>query len=506
MGTSILDQNFVTVTPGYYASNIWFPDASNIDTLFMRQPGTIGTGDKQYAIVERYELTDELLKFEIQADLADNAVENMACENPTIYVYEITDSLSQTPVSIAQEYSKSDLTQIEIDSLLDLPGVTENGGTIFIPKYKIIAPVGEISEKLSGIQFEFKNMPRVVPETVLINEFIWTGDTSRISQSVLKGFTFLRGNFEYSNQETYDRRLNFDYAIEFFDSPRGDTVTNVYCSSFPTVLPFRITNLTTGKKVFLTHKDLGVMGVLPPNYELGAFDCMWTRNEEIKFWGDTLLTAEGEEPLFTFTLNLDFSAYDLIGDSIAWSPTGTYVQGAIVYHKAMLWEAQASVFLTEPTAEFYDDNEDGFNDNPWKPYYPWNDGDSLILRTEKFYVDGDSWIVDMSLLGREQKITTSTLEKIRVVPNPYLARSHFQETEERRIRFTKLPNNCRIAVYTVSGELVSVIKHSDPYDSNEWWNLQSGKNHDGPTISPGLYIFVVEADGLEHIGKFAVVR
>jgi len=36
--------------------------------------------------------------------------------------------------------------------------------------------------------------------------------------------------------------------------------------------------------------------------------------------------------------------------------------------------------------------------------------------------------------------------------------------------------------------------------------MQTGENHEGSTIAPGLYIFVVEAEGKEHIGKFAVVR
>ena len=294
--------------------------------------------------------------------------------------------------------------------------------------------------------------------------------------------------------------------IKFFDSPRGDTVANVYCSSFPTVLPFSVTNITTGKKVSLTHKDLGTTGVLPPNYDEGAFDCAWTRNEEMKFWGDTLTTAEGEEAIFTFTLELEIPVYEKVGDSLAWSETGTYTENSVVYHKAMLWESQTDVILNEPSAEFYDNDGDGKNDNPWVPFYPWNDGDSLIIRTEKFYVDGDSWVVDMSLLGRQENVTEDKLEDISVVPNPYMVRSHFQEENDRRLRFTRLPSECQITVYTVTGELVTVIEHSDAYDSNEWWNLRSGKNHDGDEVSPGLYIFVVEAEGFEHIGKFAVVR
>ena len=506
IGSSEADKNVVVATPGYYASNIWFPDLNNVDTLFVEQPYTIGTGGKTYAIVDRYELTDELLKFEIQADLGDDAVEFMACENPLIYVYEIDNVEMQTPVSISASYETSELTQAEIDSLIDLPGVTENGGTLFIPEYKIITPAGEISDRMSGVQFNFENMPAVVPDEVPIDGFYWSGDTV-FSIYTLKGFNSLRGSFEYKDQAAYNRRLNFDYLIEFFDTPRGDTVANSSCQSFPTVLPFRIKNLTTGRKVNLTHRDWGVLGVLPPNYELGAFDCMWTRNEEITFKYDTLETANGLEAINTFFLKIDIPVYDLIGDSLAWSATGTYLKNNVVYYKAMMWLSKEDVIGDEPTAEFYDLDGDGENDNPWTPYYPWNDGDSLIIRTEKFFTDGDSWIVDMSLLGRKQEVTESKLKNIKVVPNPYLSRSGFQETTgERRLRFTQLPTKCRITVYTVTGELVTVIDHEDDYESNEWWNLQTGKNHDGPVIAPGLYIFVVEADGLEHIGKFAVVR
>ena len=504
-GTSVFDDNYVTITPGYYASNVWFPDQDNIDTLFVTQDSTIGTGDKTYAVVDRYELTDELLKFEIQASLADDVVENMACENPQIYVYEIDNATDQSPVSIAAQYSTSELTQSKIDSLNDLPGSSENSGVIYIPEYKMIADVDEISDKMSGIQFEFENMPKVAQDNVLVDEYYWNTDSLSYTRP-LTGPWFLDLEFEYSNQSTYDRRLNFDYLVEFFDSPRGDTVSNVYCSTFPTVLPFSITNITTGKRVSLTHKDLGTTGVLPPDYDEGAFDCSWTRNEEMKFWGDTLTTVDGEEAIFTFTLELEIPLYEKIGDSLAWSETGTYVEKSVVYHKAMLWRSQEDVFLTEPSAEFYDDDGDGVNDNPWVPYYPWNDGDSLIIYTEKFYVDGDSWVVDMSLLGRQESVTENKLEDISVVPNPYMVRSHFQEEAERRLRFTRLPSECQITVYTVTGELVTVIKHSDAYDSNEWWNLRSGKDHDGSEVAPGLYIFVVEAEGFEHIGKFAVVR
>ncbi len=497
-GNSDRDVNYVRVTPGYYASNVWFPDEENIDTLFARQTGTIGTGAISYTILDRYELTNELLKFEIQAQLGANAFENMACEDPHIYIYEIDSDTNQIPLTIDTEHGVDTLSQSAIDSLLDLPGAAENGGTIYIPEYKMITVVDVISNKVSGIQFEFNNMPSVVPDEVLVDAFELGGKSYPTLDSLIAPHLF-QLNFKYIHQNIYDRRLNFDYLFEFFDTPRGDIVQNPFCTKFPTVLPFRITNLTTGKKVFLRHLDHGVDATFDPTQ--GARDCAWTRNEQILLL-DTLQTATGTVVIPTFEMKINFPFFNFLDDSINWSPNRVYEQGALVHHEAMLWRAQTAIITTEPTAEFFDDN----NDNPWLPYYPWDDWDSLIVRTEKFYVDGDSWIVDMSLLGRKTSVNPDILADISVVPNPYLVRSGFQENNERRLRFSRLPSDCRITVYTATGELVTTIEHSEPYEGNVFWNLRSGKNFEGPEVAPGLYIFVVEAEGYEHVGKFAVVR
>ena len=100
------------------------------------------------------------------------------------------------------------------------------------------------------------------------------------------------------------------------------------------------------------------------------------------------------------------------------------------------------------------------------------------------------------------------LQEITVVPNPYLAQSRFESLENpnHRLRFTHLPQECRISIFTMTGELVKVISHYDEYNSNEWWDLTNGY---GQFISPGLYIYVVETpspSSLKHIGKFVVVR
>ena len=106
------------------------------------------------------------------------------------------------------------------------------------------------------------------------------------------------------------------------------------------------------------------------------------------------------------------------------------------------------------------------------------------------------------------------ISEVGVVPNPYIVRSHINESEYiREIRFTKLPSSCQITIYTVTGELVQTIEHEDltGNDSNEIfsggeavWDLRTVNNQE---IAPGLYVFTVDSDGMDtFIGKFAVVR
>ena len=67
-----------------------------------------------------------------------------------------------------------------------------------------------------------------------------------------------------------------------------------------------------------------------------------------------------------------------------------------------------------------------------------------------------------------------------------------------------MPNTCTISIYTITGEFVQKIDHSNLYRGDVFWDLKNGQ---GEVVAPGLYIYVVEASsGEKHIGKFAVVR
>jgi len=103
------------------------------------------------------------------------------------------------------------------------------------------------------------------------------------------------------------------------------------------------------------------------------------------------------------------------------------------------------------------------------------------------------------------------LSLVKVVPNPYIVRSNFKESEFiRRIRFTNLPEKCVIKIFTLTGELIGELNHNDTMSGNEWWDMRTVNNQE---IAPGLYIYHIQQVDVNSgknkediVGKFAVVR
>lgn len=140
-------------------------------------------------------------------------------------------------------------------------------------------------------------------------------------------------------------------------------------------------------------------------------------------------------------------------------------------------------------------------------------------------VDGDVWFVKaysdnksapyynvFRLDGNppDQRTDTTYKLNVKVVPNPYIMTNRWEISKfERRIAFTHLPATCNIRIYTMAGNLVKVIKHTDkdvqPMDKGgtEYWNLL---NEHKQLVSSGVYIFHIESPVGEQIGKFAIIQ
>ncbi len=66
-----------------------------------------------------------------------------------------------------------------------------------------------------------------------------------------------------------------------------------------------------------------------------------------------------------------------------------------------------------------------------------------------------------------------------------------------------LPEQCDIDIFTISGDKVTTLQHTNGTGDEEW-NLVSDSN---VAVSYGIYIYVVTtADGKKKIGKFAIIK
>jgi hypothetical protein len=101
------------------------------------------------------------------------------------------------------------------------------------------------------------------------------------------------------------------------------------------------------------------------------------------------------------------------------------------------------------------------------------------------------------------------MNKIRVVPNPYVVSSLFEpELGElrleplRQIQFVNLPAICTIYIFTVAADRVKTLYHNSQ-GGTETWDLRTESNRE---VAPGVYIYVVKTDQTQYMERFAIIK
>lgn len=109
----------------------------------------------------------------------------------------------------------------------------------------------------------------------------------------------------------------------------------------------------------------------------------------------------------------------------------------------------------------------------------------------------------------DHSVISQNINRVRVVPNPYLASSlyepEFGELRRepiRQIQFINLPQDCTIYIFTVDADLVKTLNHSST-SGTEIWDLRT---EGGREIASGMYIYVVKSQDVEFIERFAVIK
>jgi hypothetical protein len=99
------------------------------------------------------------------------------------------------------------------------------------------------------------------------------------------------------------------------------------------------------------------------------------------------------------------------------------------------------------------------------------------------------------------------LELVRVVPNPYDKRSRLfqfgEESQYDRITFYGLPAECKLMIFTESGEMIWEKEHKTGTGDELW----DSKTSSGQIVASGIYILYVETPkGESVIRKFVIIR
>jgi hypothetical protein len=139
------------------------------------------------------------------------------------------------------------------------------------------------------------------------------------------------------------------------------------------------------------------------------------------------------------------------------------------------------------------------------------------FQTQRFTSPFVGMKVALQLEPASRSTAPKRLEQIRVVPNPYIASSRFDTGPNRRsVMFTHLPLRAEIRIYTISGNLVSVLEHGPGEqgsvggsgDRNSGQYSFDLTTRFGDQLASGIYYFHVRdlETGDKHLGKFSIIQ
>jgi hypothetical protein len=143
-----------------------------------------------------------------------------------------------------------------------------------------------------------------------------------------------------------------------------------------------------------------------------------------------------------------------------------------------------------------------------------NPNDSVFARY-KFSTVGLGPIVN------KDSVAKTALDMIRIVPNPYLAYSAYENGANKAdVKITNLPNNCTVKIFTLDGVLVRTLTRSlniDPVTNKKveitnGYNLNDNtgsaaldnaldwdlKNQTAIPVASGIYLFDIDVPGVGH--------
>ncbi len=192
-----------------------------------------------------------------------------------------------------------------------------------------------------------------------------------------------------------------------------------------------------------------------------------------------------------------------------WAPTA-HAEGG----REILWIFPDAYDATMSQAKY----QDNVLNNTWfdamyvvwalqrRPPNPvWGEGDVLTVLANHVNSEADVFSFKSAApVKNNAALAKQQINLVNVWPNPY-AGLNVEERDpvNRFVTFTHLTPTAKIRIFTITGELVQVIEHSDQ-SQFERWDL---RNTDGVPVASGIYIAHVELPSLgQRILKIAVFQ
>lgn len=142
------------------------------------------------------------------------------------------------------------------------------------------------------------------------------------------------------------------------------------------------------------------------------------------------------------------------------------------------------------------------------------EGDTLYVSLFKPLTAEDEFTFSTSRSSYDVNDAREQLDKIKVVPNPYVVTNVFEQPlppnvrgrGERIINFTNVPPGARIHIYSSAGDHIRTLEHDGNLEvGSVTWDVRT---KEGLDVAYGVYFYIVEVEGIsdKKKGKIAVIK
>jgi len=241
-----------------------------------------------------------------------------------------------------------------------------------------------------------------------------------------------------------------------------------------------------------------------------AFETYMGRTPSIPVWPeDNPSTGDYRIPPTYPAPVLNIVNYDEATVKLTWRPDQEEFDHPLLtsaLEKYYIWRSQAGMgpwllldslavgaTLNADTLYEYIDTEDEFKVGEYR-YYSVTSADDVGQQSGRTNIARFG-----KNIGSVEKMTD-----VYVVPNPYRGDvGSFHGTDEGKIGFYGLPQECEIKIFSYSMQLVRTIEHNTP----DYSNLNYQTTRVGQEMASGIYFYVVTTpDGVSTHGKFVVLK